>query len=179
MRVWSLGQEAPLEKEMASVIAWRVPSTEEPAGLRSMGSQKSRTRLRDWTVIAGLRCCVSFYCTAEWFSYAYIYTHSFSYSFPLWFISGYWIQFPVLYSRTLFIHPVCKSLRGPSIPPPLSARLAVVTRLFLRLCVCFVDSLLFFDLFDLFTERPPLPWCSQDLCVSHSAVPTSLWPHGL
>lgn len=32
-------------------------------------------------------------------------TYSFSYSFPLWFITGYWVEFPVLYSRTfcLFI----------------------------------------------------------------------------
>ena len=42
-RVWSLGQEDPLEKEMAthaSILAWRIPQTEEPGGLQSMG-QKS------------------------------------------------------------------------------------------------------------------------------------------
>ena len=36
----SLGQEDPLEKEMAthsSVLAWRIPWTEEPGGLQSMG----------------------------------------------------------------------------------------------------------------------------------------------
>ena len=35
-QVWSLGQEDPLEEEMAthsSVLAWRVPWTEEPGGL--------------------------------------------------------------------------------------------------------------------------------------------------
>ena len=39
----SLGQEDPLEKEMSthsSVIAWRIPWTEEPGGLQSMGSQR-------------------------------------------------------------------------------------------------------------------------------------------
>ena len=44
-RVQSLGQEDPLEKEMAthsSILAWRIPWTEEPGGLWSMGSQ-SRT----------------------------------------------------------------------------------------------------------------------------------------
>ena len=44
----SLGQEDPLEAGMAthsSPLAWRVPWTEEPGGLRSMGSQKSQTRL--------------------------------------------------------------------------------------------------------------------------------------
>ena len=35
-RVWLLGQEDPLEKEMAthsSILAWRIPWTEEPGGL--------------------------------------------------------------------------------------------------------------------------------------------------
>ena len=37
-----LGQEDPLEKEMAtqsSILAWRIPWTEEPGGLQSMGPQ--------------------------------------------------------------------------------------------------------------------------------------------
>ena len=50
-QVQSLGQEDPLEKGMAShssIFAQRIPWTEEPGGLQSMGSQKSRTRLRDY-----------------------------------------------------------------------------------------------------------------------------------
>ena len=44
-----------------------------------------------------------------------VYTHThtlpFSFSFPLWFITGYWIQIPVLHSRTLlFTHSVYNSL---------------------------------------------------------------------
>ena len=44
--VWvrSLGQEDPLEEEMAthsSVLAWRIPWTEEPGGLPSMGSKRT------------------------------------------------------------------------------------------------------------------------------------------
>ena len=45
--VQSLGWKDPLEKEMAthsSILAWRIPWTEEPGGLQSTGSQ-SRTRL--------------------------------------------------------------------------------------------------------------------------------------
>ena len=41
--VRSLGWEDPLEKEMAahsSILAWRIPRTEEPGGLQSMGSQR-------------------------------------------------------------------------------------------------------------------------------------------
>ena len=41
--VRSLGQEDSLEKEMAtysSIFAWRIPQTEEPGGLQSMGLQR-------------------------------------------------------------------------------------------------------------------------------------------
>ena len=44
-RVQFLGREDPLEKEMAthsSTLAWRIPWTEEPGGLQSMGSQRVR-----------------------------------------------------------------------------------------------------------------------------------------
>ena len=49
--IWvrSLGQEDPLEKEMAthpSILAWIIPWTEEPGGLQSKGSQRVRY---DWT----------------------------------------------------------------------------------------------------------------------------------
>ena len=44
-QVRSLGQEDSLEKGMAthsSILAWRIPWTEEPGGLQSMGLQKGR-----------------------------------------------------------------------------------------------------------------------------------------
>ena len=43
--VWSLDRKDPLEKDMAihsSVLAWRIPWTEEPGGLQSVGSQRVR-----------------------------------------------------------------------------------------------------------------------------------------
>ena len=43
IRVRFLGREDPLEKEMAihsSTLAWKIPWTEEPGRLRSMGSQR-------------------------------------------------------------------------------------------------------------------------------------------
>ena len=46
--IWSLGREDPLEKRRAthsSILAWRIPWTEEPGGLQSMGSQRVG---RDW-----------------------------------------------------------------------------------------------------------------------------------
>ena len=44
-RVRSLGQEDPLEKEMAthsSILGWKIPWMEEPGRLQSMGSQRVR-----------------------------------------------------------------------------------------------------------------------------------------
>ena len=43
-RAQSLGREDPLEEEMAtysSILAWRIPWTEEPSGLKSMGNKES------------------------------------------------------------------------------------------------------------------------------------------
>ena len=48
--VRSLGQEDPLEKEMAthsSILAWRIPWTEEPGGLQSTGLQRVG---HDWAI---------------------------------------------------------------------------------------------------------------------------------
>ena len=51
---WSLHREDPLEKEMAnhsSILAWRIPWTEEPGRLQSMGSQRVRHECvtnKDW-----------------------------------------------------------------------------------------------------------------------------------
>ena len=45
MQVRSLGQEDPLEQEMATdsnILAWKIPWTEKPGGLQSMGSQRVR-----------------------------------------------------------------------------------------------------------------------------------------
>ena len=44
--VKSLGREDPLEEEMAthsSILIWRIPRTEEPRGLQSLGSQGEET----------------------------------------------------------------------------------------------------------------------------------------
>ena len=48
-QVRSLGQEDPLEKGMvthSSILTWRMPWTEEPGGLQSMGSQRVSTTER-------------------------------------------------------------------------------------------------------------------------------------
>ena len=52
-QVRSLGREDPLEKETethSSILAWKIPWTEELGWLLSMGSTKSQTRLSDFTI---------------------------------------------------------------------------------------------------------------------------------
>ena len=66
-QVPSLSWEDPLEKEMAtysSILAWRIPWTEEPGGLQSMGSQRIR---HDWATETSTfkrrqhdSCCTAF-----------------------------------------------------------------------------------------------------------------------
>ena len=46
MQIRSLGWKDPLEEGMAThsnILSWRIPRTEEPGGLQSMGSQESGT----------------------------------------------------------------------------------------------------------------------------------------
>ena len=57
-QIQSLGQEDPLEKEMAthsSVLVWEIPRTEEPGGLQSVVWQ-SRTRLSDFNILTSGLC---------------------------------------------------------------------------------------------------------------------------
>ena len=52
--VQSLGHDDPLDEEMAtqsSFLAWRIPWTEEPGRLQSVGSQKSQTQHSDYTTL--------------------------------------------------------------------------------------------------------------------------------
>ena len=69
MRVQSLGWEDPLEKEKAthtSILAWRIPWTEDPGGLQSIGSQKVAHTLFKYTQAfssASVVASVTAFCT--------------------------------------------------------------------------------------------------------------------
>ena len=70
--VSSLGQEDPLEEEMAthsSILAWGIPWTEEPGGLQSIGSQRVRHDL------ATEHPCLG---SSEYYLYPYCNNRSFS-----------------------------------------------------------------------------------------------------
>ena len=64
--VRSLGQEDPLEEGMAthsSILAWRIPRTEEPGGLQSMGSQRVR---HDWATYTIILWWHKYFSVPEW-----------------------------------------------------------------------------------------------------------------
>ena len=65
-RVRSLGWEDPMEKEMAihsSTIAWKIPWTEEPGRLQSMGSQRVR---HDWATSLPTGCACACFLSRRW-----------------------------------------------------------------------------------------------------------------
>ena len=69
MWVQSLGWEGSLEEGMAthsSILVWRIPWTEEPGGLQSIGFQ-SRTRVK-WLSMHALWLCIHVQCFWWWFS---------------------------------------------------------------------------------------------------------------
>ena len=51
MWVRSLGQEIPWRRKWQPTPVWRIPRTEEPRGLQTMGEQKSQIQLSDSTTI--------------------------------------------------------------------------------------------------------------------------------
>ena len=64
-RVRSLGREDPLEEGMAthsSILAWRIPWTEEPGGLQSMGSQRVRHKGRNLARMQGQKSRAEYQC---------------------------------------------------------------------------------------------------------------------
>ena len=80
-QVWSLDQEDPLSWEMAthsSIIAWRIPWTEEPGGLQSLGSQSVRqdcsnltythSLISSWGLLEGVK--VNWIITRTWYCWS-------------------------------------------------------------------------------------------------------------
>ena len=102
-----------------------------------------------WSMVC-LRCHVHISCTTKWFSYSYI---LFLYSFPLWFIIGYQIQFSVLYSMTLLfscsiyngLHLLTQPSTSPLSQPPWQSPTPwqpQACSLCPWVCFCFVNRLI-------------------------------------
>ena len=57
-----MGQEDPVEKKMAknsSILAWRIPQTEEPGGYSQQGCEESGTTNGTWHTLPYLSFCMS------------------------------------------------------------------------------------------------------------------------
>ena len=74
--------------------------------------QPSRIFLKKFLLQYSWFTTLCFMCIAYWFSYTYTSTYSFSDSFPTYVITEYWVEFPVLSSRSLLANYfICSSLR--------------------------------------------------------------------
>ena len=92
MWIQSLGWEDPLEEEMSTqsiILAWRIPMTEEPNGLQSMGLQRVR---HDWAHTPTVNMIVALMCSTlyVWLQKSYkmcilneVYTHK-KFKKPVW-----------------------------------------------------------------------------------------------
>ena len=97
--VWFLGLEDRLEKEMAthsSILAWKIPWTEEPDRLQSMGSQ----RVKNWPIL----CC---FFSQEMLSYVCIYVEIYIYMDVIYMIHMC-IYFP-LFIKFLTLNSLCST----------------------------------------------------------------------
>ena len=83
--VWSLRQEDPWEEEMAthfSILAWRIPWTEEPGGLQSIGLQRvGHHWVTKYSTCMYVCVCVCV-CAVTSILYIYIYIYIYTSVFP-------------------------------------------------------------------------------------------------
>ena len=117
-RVQSLGWEVPLEKEMeihSSILSWKIPWTEKPGGLHSLGCKESDMTEQLNTVLARLKVIgetilITFYVKAYLFFCLFILFMGFS-------RQEYW-RLAICFSsgpqsvRTLHLHPSWVALHG-------------------------------------------------------------------
>ena len=109
-RVRSLGWEDPMEKEMAihsSTIAWKIPWTEEPGRLQSMGSQRVG---HDWGTSLHLTLSL-FFSPVKWRSYSVFkltslyYMLVFMFTWQRCFLTWYLLLACVIFCYFLFCFP--------------------------------------------------------------------------
>ena len=89
MQVQSLGQKDPLEKGMATrsgILAWRIPWTEEPGGLQSMGPQRVGHNWETEHIILGEKLPVAgeYFRISHWTSMLNPYSHSANTQSHIW-----------------------------------------------------------------------------------------------
>ena len=104
-QVWSLGREDPLEKGVAThsdTLAWRIPWTEEPGGLQSMGSQR-----------VGHNCATNF---CFQFSSVHLLSHVWLFATP-WIVAWTTSPTPGVHSNSRLSSPWCHLAISSSVLP--------------------------------------------------------------
>ena len=107
---------------------WGISSFLRPAVLSHLDSMISLLAFallslplkKNYWNLVDLQCCVSFKCIVKSISYTHTYIHSFLDSFPIKVISEYWVEFPVLHSRSLLVIYFMYSCVSQSPAPKLS-----------------------------------------------------------
>ena len=114
--------EDPMEKGMAthsSILVWRIPWTEEPGRLQSMGSQRvwDNWVINNFTFIVYLHYCDSFRRTAKWFVFMLTYTF-----FQIVSVIGHYAAAESRQSCPTLCDPIDGSPPGSPVPGTLQAR---------------------------------------------------------
>ena len=129
-RVWSLGREDPLEKGMAahsSILAWRIPWTEEPGRLQPTGSQRVG---HDWVTLFTLYNIISLvicfiYSIDSIYVFVLFLTKLLRLHLGLWVSCSLYLKWPwklPIYPEDLY--PSCRSLSTVLSSPKASAEVA-------------------------------------------------------
>ena len=132
----SLGWEDPLEKEMAtSILAWRIPQTEEPGRLQSMRSQRIRHDCVHHTHGRSVQRLLSSYNNDRWYSNSLALCQPSALRFFL--LSSYFLGTPFQNKRQAPLHKVTENWSA----FPLQERLEVKA---IRCMLCFFTSLKYY-----------------------------------
>ena len=102
--VWSLGLEDPLEKELSthsSIFAWKIPWTEEPGRLQSIGLQNSCIWLSNYTRMTTI-CVCACYTFINWWT-EMLFQWNILYNWVLLFVSYIYI-YTLYTSVCMYIH---------------------------------------------------------------------------
>ena len=126
-----------------------------------------------WSIF-DLQCCVSFRCTAKWFSYTYF----FRFFFPTKVIAEYSVEFPVLYSRSLLVicfiySSMCMLIPSSWFPGDLEANIYVYfsiigASVLYSVHIILQGSLVFLHVFWAHILTAFVPGClSKNICIAN------------
>ena len=94
---WTAAHQAPLSMGFSRQEYWSGVPLHSP--YLHYGYQQTFFNIFYWSIV-DLQSCIVFRCTPKWISHTYTYMHF----FPISAIIEYWVEFPVLYNRSLLVN---------------------------------------------------------------------------